>query len=64
MQNEAVRAYIYRVIVALIPVLVALGVIAGDDVQLYLNLLSALLGFGSSMLATKHTSRHPDTQAK
>ena len=54
-KNEATRAYIYRVVVALIPVLVALGVVAGNDVQLYLNLVSALLGFGTSMLATNHT---------
>lgn len=57
--NEATRAYIYRIIVALIPVLIALGVMTGDDAQVYLNLAAAILGLGSAGLATKNTSRHP-----
>lgn len=53
---ENQRAYIYRVCVALIPILVAAGIVAGGDAQLWLGLAAAVLGVGSAGLATANTT--------
>lgn len=52
-KNEATRAYIYRVLVALVPILVAYGVVDSRQVAVWLGLASAVLGFG---LASANTS--------
>lgn len=55
--NETTRAYIYRVIVAAIPLLVLVGV--GVDSQTAENILTfaaAVLGLGASGLAVGNTS--------
>jgi hypothetical protein len=55
---EPVRAWIYRVELALVPVLVAHGVVNEATAALWLALLSSLVGFG---LAVANTSTKPDT---
>ena len=52
-KNEATRAYVYRVLVALVPVLIAYGVVDSRQVAVWLGLASAFLGFG---LASANTS--------
>jgi hypothetical protein len=52
-KNEATRAYVYRVLVALVPILVAYGVVDSRQVSIWLGLGSAVLGFG---LASANTS--------
>ena len=54
--DEKKRAALYRLLLALIPVLVAVGVIADDQAQVWLNFLAALSGFGGAALATANTS--------
>ena len=54
LKNEATRAYIYRVLVALVPVLVAYGILDSRQVSVWLGLAAAVLGFG---LASANTSR-------
>jgi len=54
--NEATRAWLYRIIVAAIPILVALGYLAGDQAQLWLGLAAAVLGVGASGLAVANTT--------
>jgi hypothetical protein len=51
--TEAKRAYIYRVLVALVPILVAYGVVDSRQIAVWLGLASAILGFG---LASANTS--------
>lgn len=46
---ESVRAWLYRVIVAALPLLVLFGVVDPDDVALW-------LGFAAAVLATANTS--------
>lgn len=53
LKNEATRAYIYRVLVALVPILIAYGVVDSRQVAVWLGLASAFLGFG---LASVNTS--------
>ena len=57
--NEATRAYLYRVAVALIPILVVAGYVAGDQAQLWLGEAAAVLGVGSAGLAARNTSTGP-----
>lgn len=54
--NEATRAYIYRVILALLPLGVVWGAIKGDDAPLILTIVQAVLGIGGAALATANTS--------
>lgn len=56
-QNPATRKYVYGIVAAAIPILVVFGVIAEDQVQLYLTLAAAVLGFGSSALAAPNTPK-------
>lgn len=53
---EHVRAYLYRVATATIPLLVVVGVVAGDQAQLVLNVVAAVLGVGASGLAAANTT--------
>ncbi|HEX7038689.1 MAG TPA: hypothetical protein VF202_01090 [Trueperaceae bacterium] len=59
---EHVRAYIYRVLTALAPLLVAYGVVAEGTVGLWLQLAGAVLAAGGTGLAAAYTStrRPPD----
>jgi len=51
--TEAKRAYIYRVLLAVLPLLTAYGVVAENQVPLFVGLAAAVLGVG---LATANTS--------
>lgn len=53
------RTWMYRVITALAPCLVALGVVAPPDVQVWLLLAAALLGVGGSGVAVANVSAGP-----
>ena len=57
--NPQKRAAIYRLLFAVIPVLVVVGVIADEDAQVWLNFAAALSGFGGTVLATANTSTKP-----
>ena len=57
MPSEATRAWIYRVLVAVLPILTVYGVVNESDVVLWLNLAAALLGVG---LATANTTTKPE----
>ena len=53
------RAYIYRLILAAIPVLVVVGVITNEDAAVWLGLVAAIFGAGGAGLATANTSTKP-----
>jgi hypothetical protein len=53
LKKEQTRAYIYRVLLALVPIAVAYGVVDSRQVAVWLGLASAVLGFG---LASANTS--------
>jgi hypothetical protein len=55
--SQPVRAWIYRVFVAAIPLLIAYGVISGQTAPLWVTLGATVLGFG---MAAKNTSINPD----
>lgn len=46
-----IRAQLYNVALALIPILVAAGLIAQEQAQLWLALIAAVLGLGAAILA-------------
>lgn len=52
-KDEATRAYIYRVLTAMVPIAIAYGIVDSQQVAVWLGLISALLGFG---LASVNTS--------
>lgn len=54
---ENVRAYIYRVSLAVLPLLTAYGLLSESRVPLVLGLVTAVLNVG---LATAHTSTNPE----
>jgi len=45
------RSYVYSVALALVPMLVAVGMLTGDVAQLVLNVIAALLAIGSGSMA-------------
>ncbi len=51
--SESTRAYIYRILLAVQPLIVAYGVASESESVLWLSVASAVLSTG---LATKHTS--------
>lgn len=53
---EKTRAWIYRISMALVPVLTGYGVISEGKAALWLGLIGAVLGTGASLMATAHTS--------
>lgn len=55
--NPAVRRYIYIVAAAVIAVLVLLGFVVEDHVQVWLNLVAALLGLPVAGLAAPNTPK-------
>lgn len=59
--NPKTRRYIYNVVAASIPLLVIFGFISEDHVQVWLNLVAAVLGFGAAGLAAPNT---PDDKLK
>ncbi|MEW1813286.1 hypothetical protein AB0284_21595 [Pseudarthrobacter phenanthrenivorans] len=55
--DPIIRKYLYGVVLAMIPVLVAFGFISPEQVQLWLNLAAAVLGLGTTVLATANTPK-------
>ena len=49
--TEARRAWLYKVAVALVPLLVAVGTVTQDIAQLILNVIAALLAVGAGSMA-------------
>jgi thiosulfate reductase cytochrome b subunit len=45
------RAWLYSVMVALVPLLVAIGLLTGDTAQLVLNVVAAVLAVGGGGMA-------------
>lgn len=56
------RAWLYKVAVAAVPLLIAIGVVTGDMAQLILNVLAAILGVGASGMALTNVT--PDNVFK
>lgn len=54
--DEATRAWIYRVLTAVVPILIAYGVIGEQVAPLWIALGGAVLGIG---MAAKNTSTNP-----
>jgi hypothetical protein len=55
--DPAIRKWIYGWVLAIAPILVALGTISPDHVQLWLNLAAAILGVGTTTLALGNTPK-------
>ena len=54
--SQQPRTYIYGIVIAAIPLLVAAGFVAQDEAQLWLNLAAALLGLGAAGLAKPNSN--------
>ena len=54
--TEARRAYIYRVALAVMAILTVYGIIDSDTAPVWLAVVFALLGLGTTGLATVNTS--------
>lgn len=59
--NEQTRAYIYRLVVAAMAVAVGYGLLEKEDVDVWLQVVTAVLGLLSAGLAAKNTSTNPAT---
>lgn len=54
--SRPVRAYIYRTACAVVPILIAYGVISDSDAALIVGLAGAVLDLGTSALAAANTT--------
>ena len=59
--TEARRAYIYRVALAVMAILTVYGVVDSDTAPIWLAVVFAVLGLGTTGLATVNTSTKPPT---
>lgn len=53
LKSEATRAYVYRVLTALVPISISYGIVDGKNAALWIGLAMAVLGTG---LASVNTS--------
>jgi hypothetical protein len=53
LKDETTRAWVYRVLLALVPVLVFYGVLDSKEVPVLLGLLTSVFGFGLASMNTK-----------
>lgn len=60
--NAERRAWLYKVAVAAVPLLIAVGLVTGDMAQLILNVLAAVLGVGAGGMALTNVT--PDNVFK
>ena len=60
--NMQRRAWLYSVMVALVPLLVAVGLLTGDIAQLVLNVCAAVLGVAGGSMALSNLT--PDNVFK
>lgn len=56
------RAWLYKVAVAAVPLLIAVGLVTGEMAQLILNVLAAILGVGAGGMALTNVT--PDSVFK
>lgn len=56
--SEATRAYIYRIALAVLAALSLYGLIGPDEIPVWTGVIVAVLGIGTTALATKNTSTH------
>jgi hypothetical protein len=56
------RAWLYSVMVSLVPLLVAIGFLTGDTAQLVLNVIAAVLAVGGGSMALGNLT--PDSVVK
>lgn len=56
------RAWLYKVAVAAVPLLIAVGIVTGDMAQLILNVIAAVLGVGAGGMALTNVT--PDNVFK
>ena len=52
--NESRRAWLYKVVVAMVPLLVAVGTVSPEIAQLVLNVVAAMLAVGAGGMALTH----------
>jgi hypothetical protein len=57
--SEKKRAYFYRIALSILLLLAVYGVVSRDELPALLEVVAAVLGIGSSALATKNTSTRP-----
>lgn len=62
--NEARRRWIYGIALAAAPLLVAANLLTGEQVELWLNLLNAVLLLGASGLAVANVGVEPEYHGK
>jgi hypothetical protein len=55
--DQRTRAYIYRVALALLAVLSLYGLVGPEEITMWTGVLVAVLGIGSSGIATANTTR-------
>ena len=58
-RDPKVRAYIYGVVIAAIPLLQFFRLIPGDAIPLVVNVVTAVLGVGAASLALPNTPNGP-----
>jgi hypothetical protein len=57
--NESVRAYIYRVLLALIPLLAGYGLVDDNKAALFVAFVTAVFGTGLAVRNTSTKSTNP-----
>jgi hypothetical protein len=57
--KESQRAYIYRIVLALVPLAVIYGVVQEQDVAVWVGLAAAVLGTGLATANTSTKSNNP-----
>jgi uncharacterized membrane protein len=60
--NAEKRSWLYKIAVAGVPLLVAIGTVTGDMAQLILNVIAAVLGVGAGGMALSNLT--PDNVIK
>lgn len=58
--TEAQRRYAYGIAIAAAPILVGANLLTGDQADLWLNLVAAVLLLGSSTLAVANVGKEPE----
>lgn len=56
LKNEKIRAYIYRVLTAVLPLLILYGLLSETEAALYAGVGAAVLALGEGALASVNTS--------
>lgn len=61
--NATQRTYVYGIAVAVLPILVAYGLLTADQAPLWLALAAAVLVGGPNVLALRNITPDPDEDA-